>query len=130
MFLDTSGLLCLIDRRDAQRADAQVYFAVSTNRISHSYVISEFVALAQTRGVPRRLALEYVQAIVETRDIEVVWVSEELHKRAIQLLIERLDKEWSLCDAVSFTIMEERGIKEALTTDHHFEQAGFIQLLK
>jgi predicted nucleic acid-binding protein len=130
MFLDTSGLLCLIDRRDTQRADAQVYFAVSTNRISHSYVISEFVALAQTRGVPRRLALEYVQAIVETKDIDVVWVSEELHKRAIQLLIERLDKEWSLCDAVSFIIMEERSITEALTTGHYFEQAGFVQLLK
>ncbi len=46
------------------------------------------------------------------------------------LLKSRPDKEWSLVDAASFVVMRERGIHEALTTDHHFEQAGFARLLK
>ena len=40
------------------------------------------------------------------------------------------DKEWSLVDCASFVIMKQRGVTEALTTDHHFEQAGFVRLLK
>ena len=31
---------------------------------------------------------------------------------------------------LSFVVMEEHNVKEALTADHHFEQAGFISLLK
>ena len=47
-----------------------------------------------------------------------------------QFLADRLDKQWSLVDAVSFILMQERGMTEALTADRHFEQAGFIRLLK
>jgi uncharacterized protein len=42
----------------------------------------------------------------------------------------RPDKRWSLTDCISFTVMKEEGIAEALTGDHHFEQAGFHALLK
>jgi predicted nucleic acid-binding protein len=45
-------------------------------------------------------------------------------------LLRRLDKDYSLCDAVSFIIMESEGITEAHTTDHHFEQEGFVRLLR
>jgi predicted nucleic acid-binding protein len=59
----------------------------------------------------------------------VVWVLEELHDEAISLLRERSDKGYSLCDAVSFVIMRQRSIWQALTTDHHFAQEGFQVLL-
>jgi len=42
----------------------------------------------------------------------------------------RPDKTWSLVDCASFVVMQKRGITEALTSDVHFEQAGFIRLLK
>jgi predicted nucleic acid-binding protein len=42
----------------------------------------------------------------------------------------RPDKEWSLTDCISFVVMGERSLTEALTSDHHFEQAGFTALLK
>ena len=47
----------------------------------------------------------------------------------MQLLIDRADKTYSLCDAVSFVLMRQRRMTEALTTDRHFEQEGFVRLL-
>jgi predicted nucleic acid-binding protein len=61
--------------------------------------------------------------------VEIVWVDEKLHRQAIDLLLARPDKTYSLCDAVSFILMRQKGIREALTTDQHFEQEGFIRLL-
>ena len=43
---------------------------------------------------------------------------------------DELRSDYSLCDAVSFVLMKQRGLREALTTDHHFEQEGFTRLLK
>jgi uncharacterized protein len=61
-------------------------------------------------------------------EVEVIWAGEELTRQAMTLLENRLDKKYSLCDAVSFVIMLRRGMTEALTTDHHFEQEGFKRL--
>jgi predicted nucleic acid-binding protein len=54
----------------------------------------------------------------------------ETFDAGVELYRSRPDKEWSLTDCISFTVMKERGITAALTGDHHFEQAGFTALLK
>jgi predicted nucleic acid-binding protein len=61
---------------------------------------------------------------------EVVPVSASLLNEAIELYHRYQDKAWTLTDCISFLIMRERGITEALTGDRHFEQAGFIAMLK
>ncbi len=53
-----------------------------------------------------------------------------LYDAGIELYRTRSDKDWSLTDCISFVVMEQRGIVDALTGDHHFEQAGFRALLK
>lgn len=63
-------------------------------------------------------------------DATLVPLSDELWRRATELFGKRLDKEWSLTDCISFVVMQDEGILEALTGDHHFEQAGFSVLLK
>jgi len=68
--------------------------------------------------------------LFDNPDIETVWVDEQLHREAMKLLIERQDKTYSLCDAVSFVLMRQRRITNALTTDRHFEQEGFVKLLQ
>ena len=96
---------------------------------THAYVLAELVPLAKVRGLPRKLALDFLSTLVESREVEVVWANRALHEQAHQLLLARLDKGYLLCDAVSFVLMRRRGEREALTTDHHFEQEGFIRLL-
>jgi len=129
MLLDTSGLLCLFDQSDFRHRDAQAFYDVASARLTHSYVFVEFVALAHARRTPRAAALAFVADLQDDTEIEVVWVDESLHRQALILLQQRPDKEWSLCDAVSFLLMEQHALRDALTTDHHFEQAGFIRLL-
>lgn len=53
----------------------------------------------------------------------------DLMDRGIALYADRADKHWSLTDCISFIVMEDRGIRDALTGDHHFRQAGFHSLL-
>ena len=53
-----------------------------------------------------------------------------MFERGLDLFVNRPDKEWSLTDCISFVVMREHGLTEALTADHHFEQAGFVRLLK
>ena len=129
MFLDTSGLLCYLDHTEPGHVEACRLMIAAPRRLTHSYVLAELVALAQARGLPRRPVLEFLEGVMDGLFVDVVYVDEELHREAVDLLSRRLDKTYSLCDAVSFLVMEARGMIEALTTDHHFEQAGFVRLI-
>ena len=73
--------------------------------------------------------LTFVVDLVDSPNIETVWVYEQLHREAMQLLVDWKDKTYSLCDAVSFILMRQCGVTDALTTDRHFEQEGFVRLL-
>ena len=129
MLLDTSGLLCLHNRAEPFHAHARAFYHTAHVRLTHSYVLAEFVALANARRLPRVAALTFVVDLVGNPDIETVWVDEALHREAMDLLLVRQDKTYSLCDAVSFVLMHQRHLTEALTTDHHFEPEGFQRLL-
>lgn len=69
-------------------------------------------------------ALQFDEQVIITE------LTDESFYRGIELYRARKDKNWSLTDCISFTVMNERGITDALTGDHHFEQAGFRTLLK
>lgn len=130
MLLDTSGLLCLHHRDEQFHEEATSFFDAAWFKFTHSYVLAEFVALAEARGLPREPALQFVAAVMDNLEIQVTWIDEGQHRTALRFLQERLDKTYSLCDAVSFLLMRESAITESLTTDHHFEQEGFVRLLK
>ena len=100
MFIDTSGLMCLFDAGDHRHISAVKHFESIRARLTHNYVLAEFVALATARRAPRTEALHFVEALASGSEVDVKWVSRELHQRAMRLLSERGDKAWSLCDAV------------------------------
>lgn len=129
MLLDTSGLLCIHHKAEPYHLQAGMLYKQAHNRLTHSYVLAEFVALATARRLPRLPALAYIADLLENPDIETVWIDESLHREAMTLLLSRQDKTYSLCDAVSFVLMRQRNLTEALTTDRHFEQEGFRKLL-
>jgi uncharacterized protein len=130
MFLDTSGLFSLYDSRDAFHDDAVREFRRAPRYWTHNYVLAELVALVHARGMPRKAAIDYMQELLIAPLIEILWVDELRHRAALDLLSRRIDKGYSICDAVSFLQMREFNITEALTTDRHFEQEGFLRLLK
>ncbi len=130
MILDTSGLLCCLDRRELRHSEAVALFRAASIRLTHDYVLAELVALAYARGLDRARTLEFITDLLGSPDVEVVWVDETLHRAALSFLGSRLDKGYSLCDAVSFLLMRHSRLSDALTTDRHFEQEGFVRLLR
>jgi predicted nucleic acid-binding protein len=129
MFLDTSGLLCYFDGSDIRHPDAVTFVQTAPVRFTHSYVLAEFIPLCQVRSLSRTQALAFAADLIDNPEVEVVWVDEYLHRAALAFLQARLDKTYSLCDAASFLLMKSWGVSDALTTDHHFQQAGFVRLL-
>jgi predicted nucleic acid-binding protein len=81
----------------------------------------------------------YILALINTSDeyherasaiaSEIVGRSPELFDRAVKLYSPRMDKEWGMTDCISFTVMQDMEVIDALTTDDHFRQAGFRALL-
>lgn len=131
MLLDTSGLLCFLHQDEAQHKTAvELISNYKGCLITHNYVLAELIALAIVRRFPRSKVLMYSLELMENPNVEMVWVDEILHREAIDLLLVRQDKTYSLCDAISFVLMRKKGIREALTTDKHFEQEGFTRLLQ
>ena len=70
-----------------------------------------------------------MEGIENSLRIQVVVLTPELYRRGWQLYRQRPDKDWGVIDCISFTIMQERNIVEALTADRHFQRAGFVALL-
>jgi predicted nucleic acid-binding protein len=130
MFLDTSGLLCLAHVRELFHDEALDLLEAAPRKFTRSYVLAEFVALAHARGLPRKAALSFLADVERDPETMIVWVGRDLHFAARRLLQRQLDKDYSLCDTVSFVLMRDARETEALTSDSHFEQAGFRRLLK
>ncbi|MFZ1471891.1 MAG: PIN domain-containing protein [Anaerolineae bacterium] len=135
VFADTSGWANLVDKTQPQfEVAARLYRDIrqrGLRMVTTNYVMIELVALLTSPlRLPRKRIIAVIDGIRTSPYFEVIQVDTVLDKNAWQLLKQRPDKEWSLVDCASFVVMQQRGIVEALTTDHHFEQAGFVRLLR
>ena len=99
--------------------------------ITTNYVLVELLALFKSPlRTPRSKMFKYINAVKTASYVKLVHVNEAIDAETWELLKGRDDKTWSLVDATSFVVMKQFRIRDALTTDHHFEQAGFFCLLK
>lgn len=130
VFADTSYYVAFVNPRDERHA-----VAVSVSRklrrpiVLTDYVLAELGSRLSERE-QRQLFVELVETLRTAPSTTIVPASRALFDRGLALFRRRHDKDWSLIDCISFEVMRSRGIEEALTTDHHFEQAGFAALLR
>lgn len=130
VFLDTFGLIAWINTRDAAHQSVRAYLETYSGRIvTTEWVLLEFAdAFADSRV--RATAAETINRIHELPMFRVVGFERAVHRAGFELYTSRLDKDWSLTDCVSFAVMTQQGLSDALTADHHFEQAGFRAVFK
>lgn len=99
--------------------------------VTSNYVLLELVALfTNPLRIPRFRQIETIETLKDTTWVEIVHIDSTMDEEAWKLLKERRDKTWSLTDCASFVVMGKRKIITAFTTDHHFEQAGYVKILK
>ena len=129
VFGDTFYFLALLNKRDEAHDKAVEYAACIEQLVTTEWVLTELAdGLASSRQ--REMFLKTRQELLDDGDVLVVPLDMELYDEGINLFASRPDKDWSLTDCISFVVMRREGLSEALTGDHHFEQAGFIVLLK
>lgn len=133
LFLGAAFAIALAVKDDRHHSRA-LALADQIQREGHRLVTTRAVALevgnALAKVQYRRAAVALLTALDQDPNVEVVPCSEPLYERALTLYQSRPDKEWGITDCLSFVIIGDRGIREALTTDDHFEQAGFVALLR
>jgi uncharacterized protein len=128
-FIDTGYILALVNTSDAFHERART----AALQIAPPYITTEAVlteignALSRQRW--RSLGVKTLHSLRDALDVEVVPIDASLFDRAVALYSSRSDKEWSLTDCISFVLMQERHLTHVLTTDRHFEQAGFQSVL-
>jgi predicted nucleic acid-binding protein len=129
-FVDTHYLLALVNSGDQDHAAAVERSRGRVGRlVTTTWVLVEF-ADALSAVDARIRAARFVRGFESEAFVEVAPPTRVQFQQALARYEQRPDKDWSLTDCLSFLLMEERGITDALTADHHFEQAGFRALLR
>jgi uncharacterized protein len=132
LFADTVYWIALTNSFDQYHTKAvDVSSALGTCRLfTTDAVLTEFLnALADKGPLVRAAAITMVDAIMSHSQVTVVPQSRRTFRRSLAFYRARPDKGYSLTDCGSMLLMRERRLSEALTTDRHFEQEGFIALL-
>ena len=80
-------------------------------------------------SAPPRDSCPFLDVLLDDPTVTIIPASHDLFREGLFLYSRRRDKDWPLTDCISFVVMEDEEIHDALTGDHHFEQAGFRILL-
>jgi predicted nucleic acid-binding protein len=133
VYVDTQGWAALRIRTDAHHTEASRLWdslrGAEARFVTSQPVLGETYTLLTRRGTHAD-AVRFGEAVRRSADLEVVYVDATLEAAAWRLSMRYDDKAFSFVDCISFAIMQQRGILQALTNDHHFEQAGFQALLR
>ena len=132
VFLDTSYAVALSAPTDENHARA-AELADELEKSGAHFITTRAILLeignALSKVRHRSAAIKLLTALENDPRVEIVTASDELFRRAFEIYSDRVDKEWGLIDCMSFVVMSDKEITEALTADNHFRQAGFHVLL-
>jgi uncharacterized protein len=128
-FADSFVFLAMLNRADRMHASAVAALDNNDPLVTTTWILTELAdGLCAVRSRMLFVTLE-AQLRNNTR-VTIIPPDRRIYDAGLELYRQRPDKDWSLTDCISFVVMRERGIVEALTGDRHFEQAGFVALLK
>lgn len=131
VFADTGYWAALLNPKDQLHHKAgQVSARLGRFRILTTEMVLDELLAALSKVPLRPSAVRGVETIRSNPNVEVVPQTSLQFVAAFDSYRTVTDKEWSLTDCASFALMRERGVTEALAHDHHFEQAGFVALLR
>lgn len=129
VFADASFYVALLSPRDQHHGDA---IRVS-GQLRGPIVVTEFVLIETANALAtvdaRQRAVALWNHLRRDPYVTIVEADADLVARGLDLYAQRADKQWSLTDCISFAVMEQFALCDALTADHHFEQAGFRAML-
>lgn len=129
VFADTSFYQALLNPHDRWHGPAlQFSERYSDAIVTTEYILVELGAL-MSRGFSRELFVEFVERVQADSNTAIITASTEHFSNGFRLFAKRRDKDWSLTDCISFAVMEHMRIRDAVSCDKHFEQAGYRQLL-
>jgi len=129
-FVDTVFYVAFVSRRDALHTAA----IATSNKIRGRLLTTEYVLLEVgnwfCEASCKLLFLSLLGDLRRDPRTTILPASQDLFDAGVSLYSQRRDKNWSLTDCISFAVMQQHGLTDALTADRHFEQAGFSLLLK
>jgi predicted nucleic acid-binding protein len=129
VFADTAFYVVLLGTRDTfHRAAADFLASYEGYTTTTEYVLVEVANFCRDAG-KRPAFAGLVRGLRSSARTTVIPSASDLFERGLIMFASRDDKEWSLTDCISFVVMHEHGLTQALATDRHFGQAGFETLL-
>jgi predicted nucleic acid-binding protein len=129
IFIDTGYILALANTADKYHERAYAASLLARPPFITTEAVLTEIGNAFSRIRWRALGFAIIDDLRTDSEIETVPIDAVLFARAVELYGSRPDKEWGLTDCISFVVMQERGLTHVLTTDRHFAQAGFQNVM-
>jgi uncharacterized protein len=131
LLLDSTFIAGLINSRDQLHSKSLEW--LSLVETAEEVVITEAVLIEVGNLLhavrQRQKAAEFIDACYETRNVKIISVDSVLLRKAVAFYRQHQDKDWGLTDCISFIVMKEHNLTQAVTADLHFQQAGFRALM-
>ena len=133
IFVDTSGFYALLIKGDDQHPAAKRVLSEARRRkrgfVTSDYVLDETATLLKARGFVHLLA-SFFETLEASHACRIEWTDSDCFHESRLFFLKHADQAWSFTDCVSFRIMKQLRLRDALTKDAHFQEAGFVALLK
>jgi predicted nucleic acid-binding protein len=133
VFVDSFAWIAAINKSDNYHEISLRILEELLNRqaklVTTNYVVAETInALSKVEF--RRTVIEFIDKLGKSPRVQIVKITDEIYNNAWTLYQQRMDKDWGITDCTSFEVMRMFNIKEAFTSDKHFEQAGYSLMVK
>ncbi len=132
IFVDTGGFYSMLVARDVMHQRTADFMAQASRErrrfVTTEHVLDESATLLRARGFGQ-LAPKLFASVEKSLAIRIEWTTPERFRQTSAFFLRHADKAWSFTDCLSFVVMRELGLREALSSDEHFRQAGFTLVL-